>query len=214
MKVVLYVRVSTLDQDPEVQLRALREYVQAKGWEVTREYVDRGISGGKERRPGLDQLMADARLRRFRVVLVWRFDRFARSVRHLVQALEEFKSRKIEFISITEQIDTTTPFGEALFYLSGAFSQLERNLIQERVRAGIAHAKAKGVRLGRPRILVDPKEITAMNQRGLSLREIAEKARCSRSTIRRVLKVNRAQLPSPETTGQDFGTGSDERSGT
>ncbi|MBI3318663.1 MAG: recombinase family protein [Candidatus Omnitrophica bacterium] len=209
MKVVLYVRCSTLDQDHEVQLVELRAYAQREGWEIAQEYVDRGFSGAKERRPALDQLMADARLRRFQAVLVQRFDRFGRSLKHLIQCLEEFRARKIAFISISEAFDTTTATGELLFHVAGAFAQFERNLIRERVKAGIAHAKAKGVRLGRPRTLLDSEKITVLRREGFSISQIAEKAHCSRSTIRRVLKINQTQLPLPETSGQNFGTPSE-----
>ena len=209
MKVALYARVSTSDQNPQVQLQQLKEYAQCQGWDVVQDYVDQGISGAKARRPGLDELMADARHRKFQAVLVQRFDRFGRSLKHLIQSLEEFRARKISFVSITEGFDTTTPTGELLFHVAGAFAQFERNLIQERVKAGLAHAKAKGARLGRPRIPMNSQEITALRQQGLSLHQIAEKARCSRSTVWRVLGANQFPFPVVETQKQGFGTPSD-----
>ncbi len=206
MKAALYARVSTSDQDPEVQIRELREYVQTRDWVVASEYVDKGVSGVKTKRPKLDELMADARLRRFQAVLVWRFDRFGRSLKHLIQSLEEFRARKISFVSITEGFDTTTPTGELLFHVAGAFAQFERHLIQERVRAGLAHARAKGVRLGRPKLPIDPAKIQTMRGEGLSLQQIAQRLNCSRSSVWRTLRVNHGQSPATETLRQDFGT--------
>lgn len=206
MKVALYARVSTHDQNPEVQLQAIRDYARAQEWKIVKEFVDRGISGAKGRRPALDQLMQDARLRRFQAVLVWRFDRFARSLRHLIQALEEFRSRRIAFISISEGIDTTTATGELVFHIIGALAQFERHLIQDRVRAGLAHARAKGVRLGRSQINLNRDQIIALKHQGKSLRQIAEKAHCSRSSIWRALHLAWAVLGVTEAQKQVFGT--------
>lgn len=149
--IALYGRVSTTNgQDPAMQLRELREYCKLRGWKVQDEYVDRGVSGGKDSRPELDRLMAAAHRRRFDGVVVWRFDRFARSTAHLLRALETFRSLGIEFVSLSEAIDTTTPAGKMVFTVLGAVAELERSLIGERVRAGLRNAKAKGKRLGRP----------------------------------------------------------------
>lgn len=158
MKVAIYARVSTTNhgQDPEMQLRELREYCQRRGWEITREYVDVGISGGKEKRPELDELLRDAHRRHFDAVVVWRFDRFARSVSHLLKALENFRALGIEFVSLSEQVDTATPTGKMIFTVLGAVAELERSLIVERVRAGLRNARAKGKKLGRPRKLTRP----------------------------------------------------------
>ena len=134
-----------------MQTRELREYCERRGWNVVAEYVDIGISGAKDRRPELDKLMADARRRRFDVVAVWRFDRFARSVRHLLRALDEFQALRIDFVSLTEALDTSTPSGRMTFTVLGAVAELERSLIAERVRAGLRNARARGVRLGRPK---------------------------------------------------------------
>jgi DNA invertase Pin-like site-specific DNA recombinase len=144
MKIAVYARVSTNNgQDPEMQLRELREYCQRRGWEIGREYVDAGISGAKEKRPELDELLADAHRRYFDVVVVWRFDRFARSVSHLLRALENFRSLGIEFVSLSEQVDTSTPTGKMIFTVLGAVAELERSLIAERVRAGLRNARAR-----------------------------------------------------------------------
>jgi len=149
MKVALYARVSTEGQDPEVQLAALRSHAAQRGWEIVEEFIDRGYSGAKERRPALDRMMEAAWVGKFEAAVVWRFDRFARSVKHLIEALENFRSLKIHFISLQEQFDTSTPIGHAMFTIIGAMAQLERDIIRERVKAGLDRARAKGVRLGR-----------------------------------------------------------------
>lgn len=151
LKIAIYARVSTKNgQDPEMQLAELREYIRNRRWKIAGEYVDRGISGASDSRPELNRLMADANRRRFDVVAVWKFDRFARSVSHLLRALETFRALGIEFVSLSESIDTSTPTGKMVFTVLGAVAELERNLIGERVRAGIRNAKARGTRLGRP----------------------------------------------------------------
>ena len=173
MKIAIYARVSTNNgQDPEVQLRELREYCQRRGWNITREYVDVGISGGKEKRPELDELLHDAHRRYFDAVVVWRFDRFARSVSHLLKALENFRALGIEFVSLSEQVDTSTPTGKMIFTVLGAVAELERNLIVERVRAGLRNAQAKGKKLGRPRKVARPDVINRMRSQGASWRAI------------------------------------------
>lgn len=176
MKTAVYARVSTLNgQDPEMQLRELREYCRRRNWEISREYVDVGISGTKEKRPQLDRLIADAHRRHFDAVVVWRFDRFARSVSHLLRALETFRSLGIEFVSLSEQVDTSTPMGKMVFTVLGAVAELERSLIVERVRAGLRNARAKGKRLGRPRKSVDAKEIKRLRAQGASWRAVGKK---------------------------------------
>jgi len=156
MKAALYARVSTTNgQDPTMQTRELKEYCERRGWKIVGEYVDTGFSGAKEKRPELDRLMADAHRRRFDAVVVWKFDRFARSVSHLLRALETFKALGIEFVSLSEQVDTSTPMGKMVFTVLGAVAELERSLIAERVRAGLRNARAKGKKLGRPRRRVD-----------------------------------------------------------
>ena len=155
MNIAVYARVSTMNgQDPEMQLRELRGYCQRRGWTVVAEYVDAGISGAKEKRPELDRLLADAHRRHFDAVVVWRFDRFARSVSHLLRALEEFRALGIEFISLSEQVDTSTPTGKMVFTVLGAVAELERSLIVERLRAGLRNARAKGKKLGRLQCVV------------------------------------------------------------
>jgi len=189
MKIAVYARVSTLEQDPDVQLTPLRNHAVQRGWEIVEEFVDRGFSGAKERRPALDRLMKAAWGGAFQAVLVWRFDRFARSVKHLVTALETFRAMKVEFISLQEQFDTASPIGQAMFTIIGAMAQLERDIIRERVKAGLERARARGVRLGRPKVGVEAAAITALQGDGLSLGEIARRLRCSRPTIRRRLRT-------------------------
>lgn len=182
MKTAIYARVSTNNgQDPEMQLREVREYCQRRGWEVKGEYVDT-ISGAKDSRPELNRLLADAHRRRFDAVVVWKFDRFARSVSHLLRALETFRSLGIEFVSLSEQMDTSTPAGKMVFTVLAAVAELERSLIAERVRAGLRNARAKGKRLGRPRKIVDPGLIASLRAQGASWRTIGEKLGVSGST--------------------------------
>ena len=187
MRTAIYARVSTSNngQDTAVQTRELAEYCQRRGWEIAGEYVDTGISGAKERRPELDRLMADAHRRRFDAVVVWRFDRFARSVSHLLRALETFKALGIEFVSLSEQVDTSTPTGKMVFTVLGAVAELERSLIAERVKAGLRNARAKGKRLGRPRVPVDASRIHALRATGASWAKIGEELGVSDATIRR-----------------------------
>ncbi len=175
MKATIYARVSTANsgQDPEVQLRELREYCQRRGWEIASEFRDVGVSGSKDSRPQLNRLMADAKRRRFDAVVVHRFDRFARSVSHLLRALEEFRALGIEFVSLSEQVDTSTPTGKLVFTVLGAVAELERSLIAERVKAGLRNARSKGKKLGRPKAVVDQRKIAALRSRGLSWRNIA-----------------------------------------
>jgi DNA invertase Pin-like site-specific DNA recombinase len=182
----LYARVSTLDQNCEVQLQDLRRYASQRFSRYI-EYVDRGVSGTQRRRPQLDALMRAAHQRKFGVVLVWKFDRFARSVKHLVDSLEEFSALGIDFISYTEGIDTTTPTGQLLFHMVGAVAQFERDLIVERVRAGMAHARAMGKRIGRPRAEVDLEQVVLFRNQGKSLRAIARLLAVPVSRVRRAL---------------------------
>lgn len=184
--VAIYARVSTLDQNCEVQLADLRRFASQRFGRAY-EYMDVGVSGTQRRRPHLDALMKDARKRRFDVVLVWKFDRFARSLKHLIDSLEEFRALGIDFISYTEGVDTTTPSGQLLFHVVGAVAQFERDLIAERVRAGIAHARAMGKRIGRPRAQVDVNAVVKLRLQGRSLREIARALDIPVSRVRRAL---------------------------
>jgi len=187
-RVAIYARVSTTDQSTDSQLLDLRRYTQERNWHVFREYCDNGISGTKDNRPALNQLMDDAKKRRFDVVLVWRFDRFARSTKHLILALEEFKNLGIDFVSYQENIDTSSPLGSAIFTIISAVAQLERDIIAERVKAGLRRAKENGKRLGRPEVSIDEGEIRQLRSEGLSLRAIGERVRISHTKVARILK--------------------------
>src|SRR5215471_9526941 len=151
MKVAIYARVSTTVQDAGLQTSELRPYVEARGWAAAGEYVDAGVSGAKDSRPELNRLMLDAKRRRFDVVLVWKLDRFGRSLRHLVNALAELEAVGVAFVSMTDNVDLTTPAGRLMFQVIAAMGEFERELIRERVRAGLRNAQAKGRKLGRPR---------------------------------------------------------------
>ena len=188
-KVALYARVSTTGkgQDADLQLRDLRSFVEARGWQIFKEYVDNGVSGRKDKRPSLDSMMNDARKKRFDAVLVWRFDRFARSTKHLVTALEEFRRLGIDFISFQENIDTSSPMGKAMFTIVSAIAELEADIIRERVVAGIANARAKGKRLGRPSPGVDQGELRRLRESGLTIRAIADQLNLKRSFVHKTL---------------------------
>jgi DNA invertase Pin-like site-specific DNA recombinase len=195
MKAVLYMRVSSLDQHPESQLHDLRQMAAQRGYEIVQEYTDR-ISGVKTRRPGLDQMMTDARRGRFDVVLVWASDRIARSVKHFLEVLDELNRLNIEFVSFREQIDTGGALGRAIVVIIGAIAELERNLIVERVKAGMRGARLEGRHIGRNPLILDHEAIRADRCRGQSLRQIAKGHRVSTATIQRVL---RQQEPAPPT---------------
>jgi DNA invertase Pin-like site-specific DNA recombinase len=179
-RVALYTRVSTSDQHPEMQERELAEYVKRRGWSLCKGYCDKGISGTKEHRPGLDALLEDCRRSKIDVVVVWKFDRFARSLQQLLHALELFRKLGISFVSCTEAIDTSLPHGEMLFQIIGAIAQWERSLIVERVKAGLQHARSQGKRLGRPPLRVlDAKDVAALRRERTrtkaTFRELASK---------------------------------------
>jgi DNA invertase Pin-like site-specific DNA recombinase len=192
-RVAIYARVSTLNhgQDVSLQTRDLQQFAAARSWMIAGEYIDAGVSGSKDSRPELNRLMADAHKRRFDVVCVWRFDRFARSVSHLLRALETFKALGIDFVSYSEQMDTRTPAGKMVFTVLGAVAELERSLIVERVRAGLRNARAKGKQLGRPRVSVDASKVSRLHLQGRSIREIANELGCSRGTVHKTLSNER-----------------------
>ena len=187
MRAAIYARVSTNNgQSPEMQTRELREYCQRRGWDIAGEYVDVGVSGAKDSRPELNRLLTDAHRRQFDALVVWKFDRFARSVSHLLRALETFQALGIEFVSLTEGVDTSTPAGKMVFTVLGAVSELERSLIRERVRAGLRNAKAKGKHIGRPKVAVDGSQIARLRSQGLSWLTIGKRLGVGEGTVRRV----------------------------
>jgi DNA invertase Pin-like site-specific DNA recombinase len=186
-RVALYARVSTSNgqQDPEMQLAELREYGGRRGWQITEEYVDQGVSGSKESRPALNRLMVDAQRRKFDAVLVWKIDRFGRSLKHLVNALAELGAFGVAFISLRDNLDLSTPSGRLMFQIIGAMAEFERALIQERVRAGLRNARAKGKRLGRPCAIVDRSRVAALRATGTSWRAISRELGVGVATLLR-----------------------------
>jgi DNA invertase Pin-like site-specific DNA recombinase len=191
-RAALYMRVSTLDQHPETQLLDLRQMAAQRGLDIVHEYTDR-ISGTKAKRPGLDAMMSDARRGVFDVVLVWASDRIARSVKHFLDVLDELGRLKIEYVSFRENIDTGGPLGRAIVIIIGAVAELERNLIIERVRAGMRRARLEGQHIGRNPLVLDNLAIQQDRQHGQSLRQIAKGHRISTATVQRVLRMLPAQ---------------------
>ncbi len=185
MTAAIYARVSTIEQEPENQLAELRRFVAARGWTAV-EYVDRGISGAKDRRPALDQLLHDARRRRVDVVVCWRLDRLGRNLRHLITLLDDLQALGVAFVSLAEGIDATTPAGKLQLHILGAIAEFERDRIRERVVAGLARARAQGRRLGRPR-----KTPAAIAVPGGSVRAAAAAWGVSKSTAARWIASGR-----------------------
>jgi DNA invertase Pin-like site-specific DNA recombinase len=197
-RAALYTRVSTLDQNPQTQLYDLRTLAQQRGLEIVKEYTDRGISGARARRPALDELLRDARRGQFDVVLVWACDRLARSVRHFLEVLDDLNHLGIEFISYRENIDTAGPLGRAVVVIIGAIAELERNLIIERVRAGMRRARLEGRHIGRKPLLIDRAGVLRERAQGRSLTQIAQTFRFSRASVSRILKEAKEVVYEPE----------------
>jgi DNA invertase Pin-like site-specific DNA recombinase len=189
-RVALHARVSTADkgQDPELQLSELREYAERRGLVVYAEFVDHGVSGSRESRPELDRMMGDAQNRRFDVLAVWKIDRLGRSLKHLVVTLAELDSLGVSFVSLKDNLDMSTPSGRLMFQIIGAMGEFEKSLIQERVRAGLRHARSKGKRLGRPKKSVDSVKILALRSAGHSWRKVAEEMEAGIGTCYRAAK--------------------------
>jgi DNA invertase Pin-like site-specific DNA recombinase len=189
IRAALYARVSTSGQDTEMQLLELRLVAEQRGWKIVGEFVDAGISGAKDRRPALDRLMSDAHAGKFDLVACWRFDRFARSTRHLLEALETFRCLNIGFFSLRESVDTTTPAGKALFTMIAAVAELERDLIRERVKAGVDRARQKGKKLGRPTdVVIDLAAARRLIETGKSKKSVAAMLGVPRSSLIHALK--------------------------
>jgi len=195
MRAALYCRVSTLDQHPETQLLDLQQLASQRGFEVVKAYTDHGISGTRVRRPGLDQMLADARRARFEVLLVWSCDRIARSTRHLLEVLDELIRLQIQFVSFREALDTSGALGRAVTVIIGAIAELERSLIVERVRAGMRRARLEGRHIGRKPLQLDSTAIIGDRARGLSLRQIAKTHQISTASVRRVLRAHQPGIP-------------------
>jgi len=187
-RIAVYVRVSTKDQSVGMQLNDLERYSRERELSVFKAYKDNGVSGTNETRPALNDLMNDAKKRKFDMVLVWRFDRFARSTKHLVTALYEFRNLGIDFVSYQENIDTSSPLGEAIFTIISAMSKLERDIIAERVKGGLRKAKANGKRLGRPKSDVDTDKVIEYRKQNKSIRQIAKELGLSNNLVYRTLQ--------------------------
>ena len=185
-RAALYMRVSTVDQHPETQLHDLRSLAAQRGFEIVAEYTDT-ISGAKAKRPGLNDLLYDARRGKFDIVLVWAFDRIARSVRHFLEVLDELTHLRIEFISFRENVDSGGPLGRALVVIIGAIAELERSLIVERVRAGMRRAKLEGRHIGRRKLDVDRAAVVRDRQRGMTLSQVAKAHGISRALVCRIM---------------------------
>jgi DNA invertase Pin-like site-specific DNA recombinase len=187
-KVAIYARVSTTDQRADLQLDALRQLAEQRGWTVVGEHVDQGFSGAKDRRPALDALLRDAHRGRFKAVAIWKLDRLARSVRHLVLLADELRALGIDLVSVEDAIDTTTASGRFLFHILGAVAELERELIRERTIAGLASAKRRGAKLGRPRARFDIERAARLRGDGLSYERVAAILGVSTGTIHAALR--------------------------
>ena len=187
MKAAIYCRVSTTDQNPDMQRNELLAYCERRGWAVAEVFVDEGVSGSKESRPALDRLMKAAKRRAFDAVVVWKFDRFARSMKQLVTALSEFDALGIQFASLHEQIDTTSPNGKLMFGIFAAFAEFERSLIIERTKSGIEAARKRGKHIGRPRVKVNADAIRGLRAVGLSWDTIEVQTGVARSTAQRAV---------------------------
>lgn len=184
MHVALYARVSTLNgQNPETQLLELREYASRRGWEITGEYVDAGVSGSKDSRPSLNRLMAHAHQRRFDGILVWKLDRFGRSLKHLVTTLAELEALGVTFVSLKDSWDLSTPSGRLMFQIIGAMAEFERELIRERIKAGMRRRRLEGLPLGRAPLDIDHQGLVRDRLAGMSLTKVAKKYGCSRASV-------------------------------
>lgn len=196
-RAALYCRVSTIDQHPETQLGELRQFAANKGFQVTGEYIDHGVSGTRARRPELDRMMDDARRHRFDVLLVWSCDRLARSTKHLLQTIDELNGMGIQFLSQREAIDTEGPLGRAIIVIVSAMAELERCIIIERVKAGMRRAKLEGRQIGRSRLDVNREQVILDRRSGMSLTQVAKKHEISRASVCRLMKESNTDCALP-----------------
>lgn len=202
-RAVLYMRVSTVDQHPETQVHDLRQMAAQRGLQIVGEYTDHGISGTRTRRPGLDQMMDDARRGHFDVVLVWACDRLARSVKHFLEVLDELNRLTVEFVSFRENLDTGGPLGRAVVIIVSAIAELERSLIVERVRVGMRRARLEGRHIGRRPLEIDRGAVLRDRASGRSLSQIAQTFRISRATVSRIIREQSQSMPVPLAAGSD-----------
>jgi DNA invertase Pin-like site-specific DNA recombinase len=200
-RVAIYARVSTLNQgqDPGLQTRELREFAERRGWIIVGEYVDRGVSGCKESRPAMNELLGAVYKRRCDIVLVWKMDRWARSLRNLVNSLAELEARGVAFVSLRDNVDLTTPSGRLMVQIIGAMAEFERSLIQERVKAGMRNARAKGKRIGRPRVAADGLQVVSLRKTGRSWSEICALTGLSKGTAQRAHDAHKCARALPKT---------------
>jgi DNA invertase Pin-like site-specific DNA recombinase len=189
MRCARYLRVSKLDQNPRLQEDETLEFAERRGWKLTATYVDHGVSGSRERRPELDKMLADARRKRFDVVLVWRSDRLFRSIRHMVVTLDDLAAMNVGFASVTEPFDTSTPSGKLLLHMMAAMAEFERSLLIERTRAGLAAAIRRGAKVGRPRVRVDLERARELRGQGRTIRDVAEELGIGVATLHRAMKA-------------------------
>ena len=201
----IYARVSSAEQSAAMQLEELRAFATKRGWQVVEEFIDNGVSGSKESRPALDRLFAAAKRRKFSAVLVYRYDRFARSLRQLVNALCEFEALGIHFVSLHEGVDTSTPNGRIVFGIFASIAEFERELIRSRVRSGLAAARARGQRLGRPKVSIDSARIVALRRAGRSWSEIATETGWTKGTVQRAFYGQKASPGLPKNVWRGFG---------
>lgn len=188
-RIAVYARVSTMNgQNPELQLAEIREYAARRGWEIAGEYVDLGVSGSKESRPRLNRMIQDAHRRKFDAVVCWKLDRLGRSLKHLVTTIEDLAAYGVSFVSLRDNLDLSTPSGRLMMHIIGAMAEFERELIRERVTAGIQAARRRGARLGRPRTYVNPTKVAEMRAAGLSWRAIAMRLKIGTGTACRALQ--------------------------
>jgi DNA invertase Pin-like site-specific DNA recombinase len=209
-RAAFYARVSTVDQHPETQLRELREYAQHRGLSVApeQEYVDHGVGGTKARRPALDRMLEDARRRRFDTLIVWSCDRLARSTKHFLQVLDELDSCDVQFVSLREAFDTSGALGRALLGIVAVLGEMERALLIERVRSGMARARAEGRQVGRARLDVNREQVIDDRRSGMSLTQVAKKHGISRASVCRIAKES-ALTPASLPCGEQFSAGAD-----
>ena len=186
-RVAMYVRVSTNEQRTDLQENELKEYAERRGWTVYRVYKDHGESGAKRSRPALDEMLADCRRRRFEVIAIWKLDRLARSLAQLIYIVELCKTVGVQFLSLTDSVDTTSPAGMLVFHVFGAIAQFERELIRERTMAGVREARRKGKRIGRPAVAVTQEQVESIRkertEKKLSIRKLARKFGLSASRV-------------------------------
>jgi DNA invertase Pin-like site-specific DNA recombinase len=205
-RAAVYMRVSTLDQNPQTQVHDLRAMAAQRGLNIVAEYTDHGISGTRARRPGLDQMLDDARRGRFDVVLVWACDRLARSVKHFLEVLDELNRLNVEFVSFRENLDTGGPLGRAVIIIVSAIAELERSLIVERVRAGMRRARLEGRHIGRKPLDIDRDAVLRERAHGRSLTQIAQTFRISRATVSRIIREQSQSMPAPLTADSNTAT--------